>query len=502
MTPYALELAKIAKGFAGVPVLREITFSVERGHVLGLVGENGAGKSTLMNLLGGNLQPDSGEMLLHGMRHTPSSPADAAKAGVAFVHQELVLFPNLSIAENIFLSDFPHQKGRPFIAARDLHQRTARLLDEVGLTISPKTRVEQLSTGEGQLVEIAKALSRDAKVILFDEPTTSLSTRETEILFSLIEKLKQRGIGIIYISHVLNDVLRLCDDIVVLRDGILVKKGPRSDFTVPQLVSAMVGRELQQLYPNRQGQRSDVPVLEVSDLGEPHIIRSINLEVNRGEIVGVAGLMGAGRSELVRIIFGLDPSTTGEIRLNGELLGRSRPVRRIERGLAFLTEDRRTDGLCLEASIADNLGLVTWRNYAGGPLRLFNLKRWQSQIGQMGKAVRLNEKLDLQTAVRTLSGGNQQKVVLGKWLLARPSLLILDEPTRGVDVGARFELYQLINKLADEGAGILLISSELEELMGLSDRIVVMNRGTISDRIERSAFDRERILKAALPDQE
>lgn len=497
----ALEFAEVSKSFSGVRVLRGVSFTLPAGRTLGLVGENGAGKSTMMNILGGALRADAGTMRLNGAWHAPASPAEAERAGVAFIHQELNLFPNLSIAENIFLTSFP-RRGGVMIDGRTLHERTAAVLAEVGLEMSPQTPVERLSTGQCQLVEIAKALAHEARLIIFDEPTTSLSARETEMLFALMARLRARGIAMIYISHVLGDVMRLCDDIVVLRDGAVVAQGPRAEFTIEKMISLMVGRTLDHLYPVRKDAARGAPVLEVRRLSEPGIVRGIDFTLHRGEVLGIAGLMGAGRSELARILFGLDRFEEGEIKLDGRPLGRGAPRDRIRRGLAFLTEDRRAEGLCFEASIADNMALVTLVEHTRTPLRLLDLGRWRAAIATMRQAVRLTANARDEQPVRTLSGGNQQKVVLGKWLLAKPRVLILDEPTRGVDVGAKFELYQLILQLADSGSGVLLISSEIEELIGLCDRILVMNRGEIRGEFSRAEFDRERILQAALPGEE
>jgi len=500
--PDALELAGLEKSYAGVRVLRGIGLVVPAGHTLGLVGENGAGKSTLLNILGGIVRPDAGQMMLDGRPHAPASPAAASRAGVAFIHQELNLFPNLSIAENIFLTDFPRAARTPVIDRRELRRRTAGLLAELGLDLSPDLPVGQLSTGQCQLVEIAKALSREAGLIILDEPTTSLSARETAILFTLMARLKERRIAMIFVSHVLGDVLRHCDDIAVLRDGAMVGQGPVREFTIERLVSLMVGRSLAQLFPERKGAPADEPALEVRHVSEPHIVHDISFTLRRGEVLGLAGMMGAGRSELARILFGLDPHASGEIVIAGQPAGRDPPSRRIRNGLAFLTEDRRAEGLCLDAAIADNIALVTLRDRTRTVLRLLDFKRSRQAVNTMWQAVRLSESAAPDQPVRTLSGGNQQKVVLAKWLLAKPRVLILDEPTRGVDVGAKFELYQLILELADQGAGVLLVSSEIEELMGLCDRILVMNRGELRDELARSEFSQERILQAALPLEE
>lgn len=493
-----LQCEGIQKRFGNFPVLRDVAFQVGPGRTLGLVGENGSGKSTLMNILGGNVQPDAGKMILDHRPYAPAHPKDASRAGVAFIHQELNLFPNLSIAENLFLTAMPRAAGI-LINRRTLKQRAAALLEQVGLDLRPETPVERLSPGERQLVEIARALSFDARLIIFDEPTTSLSLRETEILFSLIARLRRRGIAMIYISHILEHVLRLSDDLLVLRDGKVLGSGPAADFSTTRLVSLMVGREMTQLYPSRKKSSTSTPALDVEGVSEPGMVRDISFKLHRGEVLGLSGLMGAGRSELARILFGLDPHTTGVIRLNGQPLNRSGPRHRIQHGMAFLTEDRRHEGLCLDASIDDNLMLVAARDYAKSPFRLVQWDRWQQSMSRLRDDVMLPSQALPTQPVKILSGGNQQKVVLAKWLLSRPSVLILDEPTRGVDVGAKYELYRIILDLADEGTAALLISSEIEELAGLCDRILVMSQGTIRREFMRAEFDREQLLAAALP---
>jgi ribose transport system ATP-binding protein len=493
-----LSFSAIDKSFAGVRVLKNVSFALSAGHTLGFVGENGAGKSTLMNILGGNHQPDAGQMTLGGRPYAPRHPTDAIRRGVAFIHQELNLFPNLSIAENIFLTNFPRTAGLPWIDRRRLRARTVELLAQTGLSLPPETLVERLSAGERQLVEIARALSFEARLLILDEPTTSLSTAETETLFALLRRLRERGLSMIYISHALGDVLRLCDDLVVLRDGEVVGSGAAREFTSDRMISLMVGRSLNQFYPARRATPSTQPVLEVKSLSQPHIIHHIEFTLHGGEVLGISGLMGAGRSELARILFGLDPHTSGQVLLQGKPLGQSPPVDRIQRGVAFVTEDRRLEGLCLEASIADNIALVSLRQHARTPLRWLDTMLWRESIRTMREAVRLTAKARDTQPAQTLSGGNQQKVVLAKWLLARPRVLILDEPTRGIDVGVKFEVYQLIHELADQGAGVLVISSEIEELIGICDRILVMSRGEITGRFRRDEFDPEKILAAAL----
>ncbi|MBX3733416.1 MAG: sugar ABC transporter ATP-binding protein [Verrucomicrobiae bacterium] len=492
----------ICKAFFGVPVLRNVSFEVQAGRITGLVGENGAGKSTLMNLLGGDLRADAGTLLLRGRTHAPRSPREAREAGIGFVHQELNLFPNLTIAENLFLTGFPTEG--PFIRRASLRNDARSLLQRVGLDLPPETLVGRLSAGEGQLVEVAHALSLDAQLILLDEPTSSLSLRESERLFTLMRQLRDEGRAVLFISHTLGDVLRECDDLVVLRDGEVVGQGPVAAWDAGRLVSLMVGRELKQLFPVRDAKArtragiASPPLLEVRGLHQDGMVRDLSFTLHRGEILGVAGMMGAGRTEMVRILFGLDPCARGGVFVEGVPVTGG-PRQRIRQGLALLTDSRREDGLCLDATVAENMALVTLARHARTPLRLLALAGLRRALAAIREAVRLQSTLSMDQPVRTLSGGNQQKVVLAKWLLAGPRALILDEPTRGIDVGARFEIYQLIHELADRGAGVLVVSSEIEELTGLCERILVMRRGTITEDLPRQDFDRERILRAALP---
>jgi ribose transport system ATP-binding protein len=495
-TAPALEFERITRSFFGVPVLKGVSITVGAGRTVGLVGENGAGKSTLMNILGGNLAPDSGCMRLAGAEYAPSNPRDAARAGIAFIHQELNLFGNLSIAENLFLAAFPTRCG--FVDRRRIHERTREALEQAGLKASPDTPVDRLSAGERQLVEIARALSADARLIILDEPTTSLTARETEHLFALMGRLRERGIAMIYISHALNDVMRLADDIVVLRDGEVVGAGSKAEFNIDRMITMMVGRSMEQLFPERAAAPHAEAALEVRGVTLPGMVRDVSFTLGRGEILGIAGLMGSGRTELARILFGLDPMQRGEIRLAGAPIHGLPPRQRMDAGLAFLTEDRREEGLCMEASIADNLAL------AAAPRHASRFNGWLDQgaiasaVKEHREAVRLTPSARDAQPVKTLSGGNQQKVVLAKWLMIQPKVFILDEPTRGIDVGAKQEIYRLINQLTASSAAALVISSEIEELIGLCDRILVMNAGEVRGEFARAEFDREAILRAAL----
>jgi ribose transport system ATP-binding protein len=492
-----LEFRGLGKSFFGVPAVHNVDLSLKTGEILCLVGENGAGKSTLMNMLGGVHQPDDGTMLLNGAPYQPKKPSDATEAGIAFIHQELNLFGNLSIAENILVDRIPRHGALPFVNRGELRRRARAAMEQVGLNLSPDTKVDALAPGEKQLVEIAKALAVDARIIILDEPTTSLTNRETEILFALLSRLREEGRSLIYISHVLADVMRIADQIVVLRDGERIGGGPVSDFDIPKMIATMVGRPLQQLFPARAIAEFGDPVLEVDKLSEPGVVRDISLTVHRGEVVGLYGLMGAGRTELARVLFGLDPHDSGTVRVAGKDLTEASPRKSVRNGLAFVTEDRRHEGLMMDSSILDNMSLVGLRRYVAGG-GLISQPDLEGSVRGMGDQLRLKTgDPTLRQPVRSLSGGNQQKVVIGKWVLENPDALIMDEPTRGIDVGAKFEVFTIMNELAAGGAGILYISSEIEELIGVSDRILVMHQGMIVAEFEKKDFSESAILAAA-----
>jgi ribose transport system ATP-binding protein len=443
---------------------------------------------------------DAGRMTLDGADYRPRGPREAEARGIAFIHQELNLFRNLTVAENLFIADFPKRiAGLPFIDRARVRARTRELLAAVDLDVPPNTPVSRLSQGERQLVEIAKALGGKARIIIFDEPTTSLTTRETERLFDIIDRLRRQGIAIIYISHILGDVLRLCDDILVLRDGHLVGESPRAGMTAERMISLMVGRTIDQIYPPRdRAGPPGAPVLEVSGLNQRGMVKDIGFTLRAGEVLGLSGLMGAGRSELARILFGMDPHETGEVRVGGVAVPRLSPAACMARGMAFLTEDRRAEGLMMEASIADNVALASLPAFGRTWARFIDRTRLGDEVARVSDSVRINARDLRRTLVKNLSGGNQQKAVIGKWLLSNPRVFILDEPTRGIDVGAKYEVYKIVNQLAAEGTGILFISSEIEELTGMCDRILVMAHGEIRAEFARAAFDREAILLAAM----
>ena len=497
MDEFILQFCKIEKSFFGVRVLKNINIDIQRGHIIGMIGENGAGKSTLMNILGGVVPFDAGSILLNGQEYTPRDPSDATNAKIAFIHQELNLFTNLSIAENLFISNFPHLGKTPFVNKAQIRARAHDYLKMVDLDLSPDTTVDKLSPGERQLVEVAKALSQDASIIIFDEPTTSLTARETERLFAIIDRLHTAGKTIIYISHILRDVLLLADDIVVLRDGEVVKTGPTHEFDIQKMISLMVGRYIGTLYPERASKPTEQVALEVRGLSKAGIVHEINFSLHKGELLGVFGLMGSGRSELAQIIFGMETYDQGELIVDGVSRNHHSPVSSIQQNIAFVTENRREEGLMMTSTVSENLSLVALPRFTTPVTHMVHKSSLMDAVRNAVSLLHIKVNDAFKNQAKGLSGGNQQKVVLGKWLMNNPSILIVDEPTRGVDVGAKYEIYSIINDIASKGAAVLFISSEIEELIGVCDRIVVMGVGEILGSFERADFNREKILQTA-----
>ncbi|WP_455381612.1 sugar ABC transporter ATP-binding protein [Salinispira pacifica] len=490
------EFRNVSKRFFGIAALRDVSLELHQGQLLGLIGENGAGKTTLMNILGGVVQADEGQMAIRGEPYDPRSPRDAIAHGVAFIHQELNLFGNLSVAENLFIDRFP-SAGSVVLRKAQMVSRTREILAGLAPEISPTARVSSLSPGEKQMVEIARTLVSDAQIVIFDEPTTSLTSRETERLFRIISRLKEGGRAIIYISHILKDVVALADRIIILRDGRLVANGEVSAFDPAKMISLMVGREIENIYPQKTVAIRDSVALEVDRLSKSGIVADIDLKVRHGEIVGLFGLMGSGRTELARIIFGVDDYDEGEIRVEGEPVPHGRPVDAIKRGVAYVTEDRREEGLMMQQSISENLGLISLRSFITRVARIVKEDDLRGAVKRIAGALRIKSGDIFRQQAKTLSGGNQQKTVIGKWLVRRPTFLILDEPTKGIDVGAKYEVYTIMNDLAQEGTAILFISSELEELVGMCDRIEVLSKGELVGSFTREEFDQETILHAA-----
>lgn len=496
-----LEFRNISKSFGEAEVLKQVSLQLGKGQVLGLLGENGAGKSTLMNVLGGVLTPTSGELLLDGKVFYPQSPKDAIAQGIVFIHQELNLFPNLSIAENLFLNNFPKKRilGISFTNRKEASKKTRHLLNEVGLEIEPTTLVEKITASQKQLIEIAKVLNTSPRIIIFDEPTTSLTRFESQKLFELIRKLKAQNIAIIYISHNLQDVVNLADQIAILRDGALVQRyqNPK-EFHLPKIIQDMVGRDLRQFFLERKVKSENEIIFQVEGLSAGKIAQQHSFCIRKKEVVGFYGLVGSGRTEMARMIYGLDFFEKGTIYWKGKRIKKPKPVQWIWEKVAFLTEDRREEGLLLQQNIYKNIQLAALPRYIKTILNWLDYEQIIKDVNEQAKANQIKAQSLNDQLVAKLSGGNQQKVVLAKWLLIQPELLILDEPTKGIDIGAKEEIYRLINTLVEGGSSILLISSEIEELIGLCDRILVMNQGTISSEFEKKDFDRNTILEAAL----
>ena len=494
-TDNILALEEISKSFYGARVLYGISLTVRRGEILGLVGENGAGKSTLMNILGGVLPKDTGRMELAGQPYSPESPRDAQDAGIAFIHQELNLFSNLTVAENIFVDTLP---TGPLWSVRhkDIKAKAQEYINRFGVQASPTEKVSSLPMGVRQTIEITKALITRAKIIIFDEPTTSLSQKEKSNLFDIIHQLKDAGVTIIYISHILEDVFFLCDRIAVLRDGKLIGVDEVSNLNRIQVIKMMVGRELNQVYPSVEKTIGPV-VYEARRIRRGRMVQDVSFNIRSGEIVGLFGLMGAGRTELMRCLFGVDRMEAGEVHFMGKRLKNLSPETCIRNGMAFVTEDRRQEGLLMSKPLKDNLVLAKLRQL----LKRFGLVDSKLEDKEAARAI---EQLDVKAQnkntqmVGSLSGGNQQKVVLGKWLINSPALFFMDEPTRGVDVAAKYEIYITINQMAKNGKAILFVSSEMEELMGTCDRIMVMRQGRLVGDIPRQDFNQEKIISYAL----
>ncbi|GLQ76123.1 ribose ABC transporter ATP-binding protein RbsA [Vibrio penaeicida] len=492
MTQAILQLSDIEKAFPGVKALDKASLKVYPGRVMALLGENGAGKSTLMKVLTGIYSKDSGAIRYQDKSATFKGPRDSQQAGISIIHQELNLIPELTIAENIFLGREQTNKfGR--IQWRKMYEAADALLARLNVKHSSKTLLGDLSLGEQQMVEIAKALSFESKVIIMDEPTDALTDTETESLFRVINELRDQGCGIVYISHRLKEIFEICDDITVLRDGKFIGECAVNETNEDGLIEKMVGRKLEEQYPRVDVNHGDV-CLEVRGLTGSGV-HDINFALNRGEILGVSGLMGAGRTELMKVIYGALPIERGVINLNGKTINPVSPQDGLSNGIAYISEDRKGDGLVLGLSVKENMSLCALDQLTKGV---------QIQHGDEAIAVEdFIQLFNIKTPTRdqiigNLSGGNQQKVAIAKGLMTKPKVLILDEPTRGVDVGAKKEIYQLINKFKSEGMSIILVSSEMPEVLGMSDRILVMHEGRISGEFDAKDADQEKLLACAV----
>ena len=479
----------ISKSFPGVVALDNVDFEIRSGEVNALVGENGAGKSTLIKIMAGYYTPDRGEIRVGG-KHLDPDPAAAHQAAVATIHQDHHLVPSMTVAENIMLGHWPTRFG--VIARKEQTRRAVRALAQVAPELSPLTRAQRLSPAEGQLVEIARALSEDARVLIMDEPTTSLSPREIDRLFAVVNELKARGLGIVFVSHWLEEVFRIADRITVLRDSRFIGSAPAAQLDQEQVIKMMVGRAVQEV--TTSARKPGKVILEVKDLNRYGVLENISFKVHAGEIVTLAGLVGAGRSEVANCIFGIDPYDSGQVLVNGTPVPPKDPTAAIQAGIALLPEDRRRQALVGQLSVSANTTLAVLDRIA--PRWIISRKREGEIVSEAKRSLAI-KMASPKVRISTLSGGNQQKVVLARWLARRPSLLILDEPTKGVDVGAKAEISELIVRLASQGNAVLLISSELPEVLALSDRVLVMRSGRITGELDRSSLSQELIMNYA-----
>lgn len=488
-----LSLTHVTKRFPGVLALDNVSFDLRRGEVHAVCGENGAGKSTLMKIISGQYPPDEGTLIYKGSERRFTSSLEAQAAGIAIIHQELNLVPHLSVAENIFLAREP-RRGI-FVDRARLRANAQRCLDRLGVDIAPGTLVRTLSVAQRQMVEIAKALSLDAEVLIMDEPTSSLTESETTQLFRIIHELKRAGVGVIYISHRLDEMTGIVDRVTVMRDGRYVSTDVFSETTINQIVARMVGRSLEDKFPPRTSVPSDDVLLSVDQVRRTNVFGPVSFVLRRGEILGFAGLMGAGRTEVVRAIFGADPLDGGTVRLGNETLAIRSPIDAIRHGIAYLSEDRKANGLSINMQVASNITLA----HMDAVSNRFGFIRFAAEAVV---AQRYIDQLGIRTPgirqiARNLSGGNQQKVVISKWLFRDSRVLFFDEPTRGIDVGAKYAIYELLDRLAAQGIGVVMISSELPEILGMTDRVAVFHEGELVTILETRRTSQEEIMHYA-----
>ena len=489
-----IEMVEISKIFPGVRALDKVDFEIKGGTVHAIVGENGAGKSTLIKILAGVYRKDEGRIIIDGKDINIMNPIDAKRLGISVIYQEFSLVPELSISQNIFLGNETSRRVKFWINKNKMHEKASEILKDLNININPKRKLGDCTVGEQQLVEIAKAINSNAKLIVMDEPTSALSDVEKEQLFIIIKKLVKDGIGIIYITHRMKEIFAIADTVTVMRDGKKVGDYNISEVDENKLVKLMVGRELGSIYYREKGSIKGKTVLEVENLNRRNAFSNISFSVKEGEVLGIAGLMGSGRTEIARCIFGMDRFDSGKILLNGKEIKFKHPFNAISKGIGYVSEDRKIFGFIPLMDIKENLTLpsLKWISILGW----INLKK-QLKIAKE-YSIKLGIKSQLSQKVSSLSGGNQQKVILGKWLARNPQLLILDEPTRGIDVGAKSEIHKIISQLAKENIAIIMISSELPEILGVSDRIIVMHEGEITAEFDYKESNEENIMKAAV----
>jgi ribose transport system ATP-binding protein len=494
MSEALLQVVEVSKGFPGVQALDKVSFQLRRGEVHALVGENGAGKSTLMKILSGVYRPDGGTIMYKGKEVHFQNAREAAAAGIGIIYQELNLVPHLTVAQNIYIGREPRTL-LGYIDDRKMNVDAAAILGRLNLTIDPSTRLNKLSISKQQMVEIAKALSRESEVLIMDEPTSALTESEIDELFKVIHSLRDRGVGIIYISHRLDELKHIVDRITIFRDGRYIATSDYASTTMEEIINLMVGRKLENMFPPRSNVPTGQKLLEVRHIVRAGILKDISFDLYQGEILGIAGLMGAGRSELARAIFGADPITSGQVLRDGRKLDIHSPADAIRHGIAYLSENRKEEGLAVKMDLNQN---VTMANVPEVSRRFAIISRAQELLATRTYV----DELDIRTpsltqVVNHLSGGNQQKVVVAKWLFRDSRILIFDEPTRGIDVGAKYAIYELIERLARSGVGVIMISSELPEILGMTDRVLVLHEGSLTATLRTRDTSQEEILNYA-----
>lgn len=486
-----IEMRNISKSFGNNKVLEKIDLDLQSGQVHALMGENGAGKSTLMNILTGLFPATKGTITIDGKEMSFANPQEAEEFGISFIHQEMNTWSDMTVLENLFLGrEIKNSFG--LLNQKAMKEKANQAFERLGVSIPLNAEIGKLSVGQQQMIEIAKSLLSEVSILIMDEPTAALTDRETESLFSIINSLKAQGVGIVYISHRMEEIFRITDLITVMRDGLVVDTTPTNETTSDELVKKMVGRELEDYYPDKTAKIGEV-AFEVSHLSG-NDFEDVSFQVRKGEILGFSGLMGAGRTEVMRAIFGIDALKSGQIKIDGQEVSIANPVQAIEKGIGFLTENRKDEGLILDFSIKDNMTLPSTRDFSRHGF--FDDKTSTEFVNQLIERLRVKSGTP-KLPVGNLSGGNQQKVVLAKWIGIAPRILILDEPTRGVDVGAKREIYQLMNELAERGVPIIMVSSDLPEILGVSDRIIVMHEGRISGELSQSEANQELVMQLA-----
>ncbi|HFI8683310.1 TPA: sugar ABC transporter ATP-binding protein [Escherichia coli] len=495
MSETFLQMKHITKRFPGVLALNDVQFTLRRGEVHALLGENGAGKSTLMKILSGVYQPDEGEIIFEDKPVSFSDPLSAQNVGITIIHQEFNLFPELTVEENIFIGREFCKKNRWRLDEKQQRQATIEILQKLNLAIKPDTLVADLTVAQQQMVEIAKAISVNARILIMDEPTAALTETEIESLFRVTRLLKEQGTGIVYISHRLEELALIADRATVMRDGQYISTVDYECVKISDLIAMMVGRDLGNIYPRREALQQRIPVLEVNGLTRKGVLNDINFTLYRGEILGFAGLMGAGRTELARAIFGADSIDSGTLKLNGKETVIKDISDAIQQGISYLTEDRKKEGLALNLSVERNIMLGNYPEYSD---RFGNIdsRRCQQTSEEQVKALRIKTP-NLEQAALNLSGGNQQKIIIARWVCKDTDILIFDEPTRGIDVGAKLEIYELMNRLVAKGKSIIMLSSELPEVLGMCDRILVMRSGRITGELSAKEATQEKIMQYA-----